>query len=261
MARKHDPGRFLLSLFAPAERREDLWSLIAFNHEIAKTREVVTETQLGLIRLQWWRDALAGVYDGKPVLKHQVVEPLAEAIRRHDLPRELFEALIFAREFDLEDRAPATLEGMANYADFTATPLLKLWRRVTGAGDMPEDELIAAGTAYALTGLLRAAPVHLHQRRCYLPEDLLKAQGLDPYMLYDGKGLDKLAPVVKAVTKRARQAAEKSPGFLSTRMARMYLAQIEKAQCNLLSSSLQAPPPFMALRLWWAARFSAGVAA
>ena len=44
--RKHDPDRFLLSMFAPPESREALWALYAFNHEIAKTREVVTETQV-----------------------------------------------------------------------------------------------------------------------------------------------------------------------------------------------------------------------
>jgi phytoene synthase len=255
MARKHDPGRFLLSLFAPPAAREDLWALVAFNHEIAKTREVVTETQLGLIRLQWWRDALADVYDGKPVLNHQVMAPLAGAIRRHGLPRDLFEALIFAREFDLEDRAPATLDGMANYADFTATPLIRLCRFVTGEQPETDEAFSAAGTAYALAGLLRAVPAHLHQRRCYLPENLLRAQGLDVHMLYDGKGLDRLAPVVQAVAARARTAAAKSPRFLSSRMAQMYLTQIEKAECNLLSSALQIPPPFMALRLWWAARF------
>ena len=56
--RKYDKDRFLTALFAPADRREALFALYAFNLEIAKTREVVTEPVLGQIRLQWWYDAI-----------------------------------------------------------------------------------------------------------------------------------------------------------------------------------------------------------
>ena len=257
MVRKHDPDRFLLSLFMKPDRREALWALYAFNHEIARTREVVTETRLGLIRLQWWRDALAGVYEARPVLKHQVLEPLAAAIAAHNLPRELFDNLLYAREFDLEDRPPATLEGMANYADFTSTPLVKLALQING--DMVEEAAAkAAGTLYALTGLLRATGVHLCQRRCYLPEDLLHKAETDIYDLYDGKKLDKLKPVVQVVIDLARGIAASIPARapahlrLIKKMSLIYLSQIEKTGLDLFSSTLQHPPPFLALRLWWA---------
>jgi NADH dehydrogenase [ubiquinone] 1 alpha subcomplex assembly factor 6 len=260
MVRKHDPDRFLLSLFVKPERREALWALYAFNYEIARTRDVVTETRLGLIRLQWWRDALAAVYEGKPTLKHQVLEPLAAAIDAYKLPRELFDNLLYAREFDLEDRTPATLDGIANYADFTSTPLVKLVLLAAGetAGD---DAAKAAGTAYALTGLLRATSVHLCQRRCYLPEDLLHKAGTDTYDLYEGKGLEKLKPVVQEVVRFTREQIRRIPSKprhlrLLRKISGIYLAQIEKADFNLYSSALLRPPPLLALRLWWASATS-----
>jgi len=83
LVQSQDPDRFLLAQFAPFERREVLYALFAFNHEIAKTREVVSETQLGLIRLQWWREAIEGVYNGE-VLEHEVVKALANAIQMYD---------------------------------------------------------------------------------------------------------------------------------------------------------------------------------
>ena len=173
IVRDYDPDRFLLSMFAPATVREDLWALFAFNHEIAKTREVVTETQLGLIRLQWWREAIAALYGEQTergVPEHEVVRPLAEAIKRHNLPREHFDKLIYAREFDLEDVLPGNLEGLLNYADFTTTPLMKLAVQI--CGDDPEMELVQpVAVNYALMGILRAVPTHARQRRCYLPED------------------------------------------------------------------------------------------
>ncbi|HYD19690.1 MAG TPA: phytoene/squalene synthase family protein [Patescibacteria group bacterium] len=246
--RKHDPDRFLLTLLAKPAARDDLLALYAFNYEIARTRETVTETRLGLIRLQWWRDALDGIFAGKPPLRHEVVEPLAAVIRKYNLPREDFETLIYAREFDLEDKLPATLSGMVNYADFTSTPLLKLACRIEGR-EVAENDARAAGIAYALSGLLRAVVTHARQRRCYLPEDLLRAAGTDQYALYEGKEFEKLPPVVKAVI----DAAKTDSKLLPARMATMYLRQIERADYNLLSSRLALPPPLMALRLWWAA--------
>lgn len=245
--RKHDPDRFLLSLLAKPAAREDLWALYAFNYEIAKTREVVTETRLGLIRLQWWRDALTAIYAGAPPLKHEVVEPLAAAIRRHDLPQEDFENLIYGREFDLEDKIPSSLEGMKNYADFTSRPLLRLALKIEGR-QAAEEDIKSAATSYALTGLLRAAVVHARQRRCYLPEDLLRKAGADPYELYEGRGFEKLPPVVEEVVKLAKTS---SP-LLPARLAALYLRQIERAGYNLLSPALSVPPPFMAFRLWLA---------
>ena len=107
--RSYDHDRFLCALFAPADRREDLFALYAFNLEIAKTREVVSEPMLGQIRLQWWRDAIEGIYAGAPPRRHEVLDGLAGAIARHGLSRAAFDALIDGRETDLSDEPPADL--------------------------------------------------------------------------------------------------------------------------------------------------------
>lgn len=252
--RKHDPDRFLLGLFAAAERRPALWALYAFNHEIAKTREVVTNTQLGLIRLQWWRDALAAIYGGGAVPRHQIVEPLAAAVRQYNLPREAFDNLVYAREFDIEDRLPANLPGMVKYAEFTAAPLTRLSLDIQGVAADAEASR-AVSVTYALTGILRATPVLLQQRRCYLPEDLIGQQGITVYDLYDGTGMGKLSPVAEAVAKAARAELtalpKKMPGplRLMAKLADMHLKQIEDAGYDLFAPRLQMPPAFKALRL------------
>src|SRR3546814_13116142 len=53
LVERHDPDRYLASLFAPEAQREDLFALYAFNYEVAKTAEVVSEPMIGQIRLQW----------------------------------------------------------------------------------------------------------------------------------------------------------------------------------------------------------------
>ena len=75
----NDYDRFLVTLFAPATSREDLFALYAFNHEVAKIREAVSEPMLGEIRLQWWRESIDGIYQGNP-RNHEVVFPLYSAV-------------------------------------------------------------------------------------------------------------------------------------------------------------------------------------
>ncbi|HTV90379.1 MAG TPA: squalene/phytoene synthase family protein, partial [Stellaceae bacterium] len=58
LVRRHDRDRYQTALLAPAEKREALFALYAFNYEIARVRETVREPMLGQIRLQWWREAI-----------------------------------------------------------------------------------------------------------------------------------------------------------------------------------------------------------
>ncbi len=253
IVRRHDPDRFLLSLLAPAAVRDDLCALYAFNHEIAKTREVVTETQLGLIRLQWWRDAVAAIYTaGADVPEHPVIAGLQKAVYTHGLAQERLDALIYAREFDLEDRLPANMQGLVYYADYTMTPLLELSCAIAAPDSKAEVTDIAVG--YALTGLLRATPLHLSQRRCYLPADRLPMI----HRHYEGKELESFVPVVRDVASEARARLEK-PATNLPRVARghrklalMYLRQIEKAGFDLFAPALRVPPVFKELRILFA---------
>ena len=75
IVRRHDPDRFFTTLFAPAGRREALWTLYAFNHELAHAREVTREPMMALIRLQWWREVVEGAHR-----RHEVAEPVRGAL-------------------------------------------------------------------------------------------------------------------------------------------------------------------------------------
>src|ERR687895_2485517 len=60
LVRAADKDRFLGTLYAPERRRRPLYALYAFNVEIARVREQAREPMPGEIRLQWWRDVVAG---------------------------------------------------------------------------------------------------------------------------------------------------------------------------------------------------------
>ncbi len=83
--REYDNDRFLSALFAPADYREDLFALYAFNLELSKIRETVSEPLIGRMRLQFWRDTIPQLSGDKPP-SHYLAEALASAVKLHELP-------------------------------------------------------------------------------------------------------------------------------------------------------------------------------
>ncbi len=260
LVRTQDADRFLLSMFYPAEVRAHLWALYAFNHEIAKTREVVTDTNIGLIRLQWWRDGLANFYEKNEVLKHDVMTDLSKAIWRYELPREMFDHLIYAREFDLEDRQPGSLEGVCNYVDYTHTPLLRLGVMIAGE-DADHPSLQPVAMAYALTGLIRAARFHMADNRCYLPEDLMRRAGLRFGTFQPDKKPGAFNPIIREMRLKAeellRQASPQGEGRmirLHRVMTVQYLNKIKRLDDNIDDPKMHIAPLLREIGLWRAAR-------
>jgi phytoene synthase len=157
--RLHDRDRFAASLCAPARQRAALWALYAFNYEIARTREVVTDLPLGRIRLQWWREAVDEALRPQPQFHHEILRPLADSAAAYALPAEMFHALIDAREGDMDPAAVAGLDALQSYAVATNLPLLRMAARIGGA-DEHAAALPAVAGGYGLVGLLRAHASH-----------------------------------------------------------------------------------------------------
>src|SRR5919202_2411675 len=102
-ARRHDPDRFLCALFAPPAMREALFTLIAYNHELARAREAAKTPLIALMRLQWWREAVEHAAEGKPARRHEVAAPLHAAITAGALdPADLI-GMADAREIEAEE--------------------------------------------------------------------------------------------------------------------------------------------------------------
>jgi NADH dehydrogenase [ubiquinone] 1 alpha subcomplex assembly factor 6 len=258
LLRKHDADRYLTALFAPRERREALFALYAFNLEIARVREAVREPMMGMIRLQWWRDALGEIGKGK-VRAHEVVRPLAKAIADNNLDLVPFERLIAARERDLDAEPPRDLASLVDYARDSSGLLTELALAVLGK---PSPELReagqAAGIAWSLTGLLRAVPFHAAQRRVYLPADLLHGAGITAGQLIERGSQPGLRPVIQAVAGEAERWSQKArkvpvvarsylPAFLPLTLADHYRRSLTAADFDPFDARVQQAPPW---RVW-----------
>ncbi|PKP80734.1 MAG: hypothetical protein CVT79_14045 [Alphaproteobacteria bacterium HGW-Alphaproteobacteria-18] len=78
--RRVDEDRWISSRFAAPTERRALVALYALAYELVRVREAVSEETLGLIRFQWWREAIEEIEAGKPPRGHDVCLALAEEI-------------------------------------------------------------------------------------------------------------------------------------------------------------------------------------
>ncbi len=193
-ARRHDPDRYFTALFAPAARREALFALYAFNHELARARETVREPFAALIRLQWWREVAEGARR-----RHEVATPLGEAIDAGHLAAPDLAALAEAREAEAEPME--TREAFDAYLLGAQGGLMVAAARALGHADA--EALRPWGAAYGLAGQLRSIHALARQGRCTLPEDLLAEHGLTPHAVIADPAHPGLTPVRAALLTQA----------------------------------------------------------
>ncbi len=262
LVRRHDPDRYRAALFAPAGRREALFALYAFNHEIARVRESVTTPMLGQIRLQWWREAIEEAYSGQPARHHLVAEPLTAMIRGLAPSRAHFDRLIDARERDLADEPFANLSALEDYAEATSATVIRLALELLGV-DAPATETAAReiGIAHALIGLLRAMPLHVPAGRCYIPDAIAADAGLDPgdyAALRATPGLRQAVAAVAAAaarhldaTRQQRAALPRAalPALLPAIAAERGMARLRRAGWNPFDPLVGAPDPLLIWRM------------
>lgn len=236
--RQHDPDRWLTALFAPDSGRPGLLALYAFNSEIARAREAVSEPMIGQIRLQWWRESWEGIFTDKP-RQHPVILALHHHCRTADAGDVM--ALIDGRERDMDPSPIANMTELLSYARDTSVPLMRLAAQHLGALQVTEmDHVLAgAGTAYALVGLLRATPYLAAQQRVCLPADRLGAAGLTPAAVYQQPAGGALHGVIGAVGEQAlsllnrlhgpRYPRSLLPAILPAVLGRLYLERLLRA--------------------------------
>ena len=248
IARDGDLDRYTSALFAPSASREHLCALYAFNVELARIGEQVSEPQLGEIRLQWWRDALdracAGETTGQPV-----ADALGRAVRECDLSRRSLADLIDARRFDVSVRVMPDTAALDDYLAKTAGALFKLAREIGMAGGRAaepralEQAVRAAGIAYGLTGLMRALPVHVRRGRVDIPEDGLLRHGTSPAQLLAGEGGEGLTELLADLRETARGALKSATQHLAELPPAAQTAFLPLALVDPYLSALQKVDP------------------
>lgn len=161
---KVDPARTLAARLAPKLEADRLIGLYAFQYEIARVSESVSEPMLGAIRLQWWREAVDEIRVGKPVRARDTAQALEDAFApiKFTFPLSLLDEMIDARERDLDDAPFETIQSLNDYAAATAGTLTLAAASALSKDTIAEIVQVGlrnAGRAWGLAGLARETAI------------------------------------------------------------------------------------------------------
>jgi phytoene synthase len=187
LVREADRDRYLATLFAPAEHRDALFALYAFNVEIARVRDLAREPMPGEIRLQWWREVLSGLRGGEAAA-NPVAAALLETSARSRLGSDRLIALIDAHSFDLYDEPMASATDLEIYGIKTQSVLFAMAAEVLGSkGAASEMVTLDAGIAYAIASILHGFARHAARRQLYVPLNVLNHLRINREEIFAGQ--------------------------------------------------------------------------
>jgi phytoene synthase len=152
IVRQFDKDRFLATLFAPEDKQPHLFAVYAFTAEVARIPHLVSEPQIGEIRLQWWHDTVEAIFAGT-AQEHPVAQELAATIQAYNLPKQSFLNLIEALRFDLYADEMPSRNDLEGYLGETQSALIQLASMILSPDQANAEASGLAGVAYGLARL------------------------------------------------------------------------------------------------------------
>ena len=162
----------------PAERRHAMYAIYAFCREVDDVADEPGEPAEKKRGLADWRDEIARLYAGEP--QRLTTRALLQPVRRFDLPREEFLAVIDGMEIDAAPtvRMP-TLDDLLNYCRKVAGAVGMLSIHAFGVPRDPGYEIAEAlGNAVQLTNILRDVKEDAEIERLYVPLEMVERHGV-----------------------------------------------------------------------------------
>jgi phytoene synthase len=204
LVRTHDFTRYASTLFMPAEQRRGALALYAFNVEISRVRDQVSQPLPGEIRLQWWTDMLAGAGHGG-VEGNPVAAELNRAIENWNLPVERLSRLIEEHLFDLYNDPMPTMAALESYVSDTSSALFALAAGIAGWQSNEIEHLARhAGLAQGIVQVTTALPLDAARRQLFVPLQVLESHGIGMEEVFAGKQTPKLRAVLDQLIGEAR---------------------------------------------------------
>ncbi|MBR0848301.1 squalene/phytoene synthase family protein [Bradyrhizobium diazoefficiens] len=258
LVRSHDFPRYAACLFMPAIERRAMLALYAFNVEIVRVRDQVSQPLPGEIRLQWWTDMLSGQAHGSAEA-NPVAAELLRAIGDFDLPTEPMTRLADEHQFDLYNDPMPTMVALEGYLAATCSALFILAARIAGSASEAVAHLAShAGLAQGIVQVIANLPRDASRSQLFLPREILESHGCSMEDVFAGKETPGLRAVLDELTGEAEQhlatasslLAEVPPAvrsvFLPLSLTRADLGRLSQAGRNPF-----APQPVSRLRTLW----------
>jgi len=258
------PFRLASLKLPPAEQRA-VTALRALDISLADISESISEPQVAMSKLDWWRQALLGMTEGRA--EHPVVQSLLAALDElgHGAPARSAESALVAR---LEDRLGATrieleYEGFAAEDDLEAFldarygSLFALYAHLLDADETTAAAAARLGRWHGRLERARLLGRHARAGRVYLPAERLSAHGLEEADLYRPQAREARAALFAEELERIDaglqgwEAAGRPPRLfrILRTIDREHLRLMQADPAALTEARIEISP----LRQWWLA--------
>ena len=246
LVEKADPLRFRVAMAAPVAARKILFPLYAFNIEVARAPWVTQEVMIAEMRLQWWRDALEEIAEGKTVRRHEVVDALAGFLDPEGA--RCLDGLVATRRWDVYKDPFEGPEHFDEYINATSGHLMWTAARLLGTAEETTVRDFAYGVGIA--NIFQAVPA-------------LQVQSRQPLIDGSDAGIKALAAQGLARLDQARaqrRGVSRSSGsaLVAGYHARPVLRMVEAAPARVMADALDTNPARDSLRFlnvslrgWW----------
>ena len=197
----------------PPERRRAMCAVYAFmrhcddivDEEAGEGGEAEKKT-----RLKAWRETLDDAYDGgardgPPAGGSELLPAFRDTVKRFDIPRKYFDAIIDGAEMDLTVTRYATFDDLYRYCYRVASAVGLVCIHIFGFhGKEAKRYAESCGIAFQLTNILRDVREDAEMGRVYLPREDLDAFGYSEEDLRHGVVDDRFRRLMAFQVERAR---------------------------------------------------------
>ena len=262
-------------LALPRERREALYAVYAFCRTVDDVADLAADGGPEAQRraLADWRADVGRCYEPGATPRHPIARRLAAAVRAYPIPRTALEAIIEGVEWDLDGRTYRTLEDLVPYCERVASAVGLCCIEIFGYTEPRTREYaVNLGIALQLTNIIRDVGADIRIGRVYLPQEDLKAFGVTPDDLREGRMTDRFVTLMAHEAERAKTFYQKAwaafpmadarslvAAEIMGRIYRALLAEIEARSFAVFGERITVPAHrkvAIAVRCWAAARLN-----
>jgi phytoene synthase len=265
LVRSRDFPRYASTVFLPSVHRRPMLAIYAFNVEITRVRDQVSQPLPGEMRLQWWTDLLAGQGHGG-IEGNPVASELLWTMRTWRLPVEWLSQLVIEHEFDLYNDPMPSLSALEGYANDSASTLFACCSRILVRPSEAIDHAARhAGLAYGMIDVINSLPADAARRQLFLPQQFLLQHGSSAEEVFAGKQTPQARAAVDQLVDESRKHLKTAtalladvpqqarPAFLPLALVRRDIKRLERRDTDPFA--LRRMPRFRMLwALWRASR-------
>jgi phytoene synthase len=241
-------------LFLPPERRRAITALYAFCREVDDTVDECTDESVARIKLAWWRNEIAAMYQGKQ--SHPVTLALQPHLAAYKLQEQHMQAIIDGMEMDLNQTRYLDYAAMSKYCWHVASVVGILSASIFGA-TRPETLQYAEklGHAFQLTNIIRDVGEDARKGRIYLPINELQQFGVTAADLLNARHSEKFEQLMAFQCARAQAAYDEAfallpkedrraqrPGLIMASIYRTLLSEIQADGYHVLKQRISLTP-------------------